>query len=305
MYVQETQVDEQLWDWVRSKWTIGSICEVYDESSRLWLRAVATKEPDSDGMVEVAVASTNEQSNAMTFAARNTTAIRPLTAMMPIYRYIHRLRLTADEQPATSTFDLTLFDAEEGAEQEWRPNLERIKAALKYQRVLMANGADAGRQQFVDFLVSIYGSKRLLTDYIDFIDNHTDSASAAAIVRDLGFECEDVDGCRGAERHFLRERAEAQRVKRHRLLGLIDTIHFNLFHLKHVGLRMDAPADADEAYHDGKKEDAEESGQALEVAKEIALKQVKPTLQRYAEEQPSKFVMAAVDAQKGAYILCI
>ena len=115
----------------------------------------------------------------------------------------------------------------------------RIAVIIKYHQLLVNKGdatnARAILQEFVD---ATYSRSLLLEDYIDFFSSHSDSASRGALggwLRTLQCSCSSVAKCTGTARHF---RGRTQRDEQGLFLDLIDTLHFNIFHLEHVGLRV-------------------------------------------------------------------
>ena len=131
--------------------------------------------------------------------------------------------------------------------------LPRIAAVLKYHQLLLDNyksNIDNARQILIEFLDSAYSCSLLLDDYIDFFANHSGEESRRALsahLRDLRCSCASVGECGGTSRHYR----ERQDDKHHQegdmaanlFLDLIDTLHFNIFHLEHVGLRVPARHD--------------------------------------------------------------
>ena len=135
------------------------------------------------------------------------------------------------------------------------PSLHRIKSLMTYHRLTAMKGAE-GQALFIEFCDNMYSKQALLTDYIHFITKHSDRDSKATIVAELKCECPSVDKCARTERH-LRDRGRDQAEHINFYIDTFDTIHFNLFHLEHVGLRV---ADVVDSKGDGydEQKDADE-----------------------------------------------
>ena len=127
--------------------------------------------------------------------------------------------------------------------------LKRIAVILKYNQ-LLREGSTKGdmakaRQILLEFIDATYSRSLLLEDYIDFFSLHSDEASVGALcaqLRALQCGCWSVAECKATQRHFA-DRTQTLRKEleqRNLFLELIDTLHFNVFHLTHVGLRVPA-----------------------------------------------------------------
>ena len=86
--------------------------------------------------------------------------------------------------------------------------MHRIKVMLRlltYHRLSAMKGTE-GRALSIKLCHGVFSKQVLLGDYIHFITTHSDSASKANIVYELGCECASVAKCAHTARH-LRDRS--------------------------------------------------------------------------------------------------
>ena len=121
----------------------------------------------------------------------------------------------------------------------------RIGVLMQYYQAHMAaaksvSAQQTARQCVMDFCDASYPKAVALSDYIDFVSHHADDAERANLVSTLRLKCDSVGGCALTRRHLRGRRnadaTEEQHV-RHAIVDRLDTLHFNLMHLEHVGLR--------------------------------------------------------------------
>ena len=144
------------------------------------------------------------------------------------------------------TQDLTIFHDASFQEdcKDNCPSKTRIRFCLDYyQRLDTANA----RELFIEFCDAVYSAALLLDDYVHVITKHGDVASLTAMAAQLTCPCSSPSDCAWTDRHF-RGRGRSKHKQGAQPLNFyvetMDTLHFNLFHLEHVGLRIHV-ADAD------------------------------------------------------------
>ena len=188
---------------------------------------------------------------------------------------------------------------------EPKPNecLQRWAVVLKYAQLLMVN-SDAkdfatARAILSEFVDATYSRSLLLADYISLFTKYSDAESREALCAHLSAlkcECERVGDCAGTARHF-RGRTETQskeeKEEKELFLGLIDTVHFNVFHLEHLGLRVPSDSDAHEQKDDEMERDEHDlvDTEMRRIAKQIHRLRSLSAFPRIESTKNSKFTL--------------
>ena len=162
---------------------------------------------------------------------------------------------------AHKNLDLSIFN-EPDDDDNW---MKRLAVCVKYHQLLRINTDDENARAILrEFVDATYTRSLLLKDYIARFSKHSDAESRDALCAHLSAlkcECSGVADCAGTTRHF-RGRTESNEEKeggeQGLFLDLIDTVHFNVFHLQHVGLRVPAQEPTDDADDDEKEQDADD-----------------------------------------------
>ena len=213
-----------------------------------------------------------------------------------------------EQLPQCDGLDLTLFKEPNTHEQcKGDPScgrLQRLAVVLKYHQLLVGSQSDTAnaRAILLEFVDATYSRALLLADYIDFFSAHSDAASRGALcaqLRALQCGCARVAECAGTARHF-RERAQRKEQGLCLDLDLIEALHFNVFHLEHVGLRVPALPSDDEK-EDGDEDDLVDA-EMRRIAAHILRLRTLFAFERIDNTQNSKFTIKAQeeDALQGA-----
>ena len=210
---------------------------------------------------------------------------------------------------ADKALDLTLFKEpnlhEECGGDPSCSRLQRLAVLLKYHQLLVGSQSDGdtanARAILLEFVDATYSRALLLADYIDFFSAHSDAASRGALcaqLRALQCGCARVAECAGTARHF-RERAQRKEQGLCLDLDLIDALHFNVFHLEHVGLRVPAQTALPTGDDD---EDALVDAEMRRIAAHILRLRTLFAFERIDNTNNSKFTIKAQeeDALQGA-----
>ncbi len=91
---------------------------------------------------------------------------------------------------------------------------------------------------FGDFCASIYDRRQSVNDHIHYVQNHMDNASRRQIAKELALKCSAVGRCAGSLRHYGRDSLSVDDLAFNPFLDRFDALHFNLFHVEEVGLRV-------------------------------------------------------------------
>ena len=126
--------------------------------------------------------------------------------------------------------------------------VDRIITALRYyqQLVLSANTVKYGkdpRAVFNTFCNDLYPKGAMLNDYIHWVMNHKDEQSMKAIRKQLNFVCDSAKNCGATTRHY-RDRTQdgngGDETESSWFTEQMDRVHFNIYHLHELGLRVSA-----------------------------------------------------------------
>ena len=172
------------------------------------------------------------------------------------------------------------------------PVIMRMVAVLNYYNSLMMNAMDNDETlwqiQIIEFCDVHYTEHWMLEDYIHFVANHSDFASMIKMAEALNWKCfDDVKQCGASTRHY-RSRSQAEKVV-HFCIEIMDKLHFNVFHLVDVGLRVPSELNLiDNLSDDGLKD-----GVMLQIAQQI-----------HRERQQTAFPRIDATDSNSKYSLC-
>ena len=127
----------------------------------------------------------------------------------------------------------------------------------------------------------------MIEDYIHFITNHNDPASITKIQADLKCQCVGtLARCRMTARHYrsrFRERNEIVHI------DIMDSLHFNLYHLEEAGLRVKVRNNVSTNQSNGDLVDSAMLG----MFKEIRGKRKQHFFERLNDTKSTKFSLSA------------
>ena len=187
--------------------------------------------------------------------------------------------------------------------------IDRVVAALDYYQflVLAPKAAKYGKEPrtaFTSFCHELYPKKVMLNDYIHWVLHHKDPESIKAIRGRLHFLCESAKRCGAATRHFRNRRDDIDEdddVAPNWFIDKMDSIHFNVYHLTELGLRV--PAEVMEsglAPNDEKQDESNLVDEALRrMGREIESKRTVFSSERLDGAVNSKFTLQ-IDGQTGS-----
>ena len=103
----------------------------------------------------------------------------------------------------------------------------------------------------------------MLNDYIHFVEHHADPKSIEYIRNRLHFDCHSVAKCGATTRHHRERRDDEHRESKDEasnwFIDRVDSIHFMVYHLTEVGLRVSKEETmGNEAKRDDEEEDEKE-----------------------------------------------
>eukprot|EP01084_Bolivina_argentea_P293717 505222_1 len=166
-----------------------------------------------------------------------------LKKILEVLKYCYKYQKVTD---FNSIVDFDIFKSKdtkcEGPDQ--CSYLLRIIYSLKHYQTLVSSSIDEANQKrkFVQFCVEEY--RMCLNDYIHLISVHsTDLATIANNLQtNFGFhKCYNIDECKCTQRHRRRRNKNDPHElddKYNFYVEIFDTIHFYLFHLEDLGLRI-------------------------------------------------------------------
>ena len=119
----------------------------------------------------------------------------------------------------------------------------RVTAALNYYHILFITPLSAKygkdpESMFEAFIRDLYPRRKLLDDYIHWVLHHLDPDSLLKLRRKMQLMCDRVNDCRATTRHYRDRRNDGNGVESNWSHEIMDRIHFNVYHLEEVGLRV-------------------------------------------------------------------
>ena len=131
--------------------------------------------------------------------------------------------------------------------------MNRIIAALDYYQHLVLGAmadkfVDDPRAAFTAFCEEVYPKRVMLNDYIHWVLHHKDTESIQAIRAQLHFICESAKICGATTRHYRDRRHDdtTEQTPLNWFTEKMDIVHFNVYHLTELGLRVTAECDIEE-----------------------------------------------------------
>ena len=141
--------------------------------------------------------------------------------------------------------------------------------------------------------------------YIVLVDNYTDYNDDTIARPRLSPRPPSVAECGGTTRHYRdRQRdsnTQSEEADSNLFLDLIDTLHFNVFHLEHVGLRVPLLHNDDDLKADDDDDECEEDlvdAEVRRVAAEIHHLRSQFAFERIDNTKNSKFTIKAQEEQQ-------
>ena len=146
--------------------------------------------------------------------------------------------------------------------------MHRVTAALDYYQFLVLSESAKKYvsdpiMAFQSFCDDIYSKRNMLSDYIHWVLKHKDPESLTAIRKRLHFVCESAKNCGATTRHYRDRRVDGDGANKKQsswFTEKMDIIHFNVYHLHELGLRVPA-----ETMQPDLKEDGDEQDESLLV----------------------------------------
>ncbi len=185
----------------------------------------------------------------------------------------------------------------------------RVTTALNYHMFLVSAsmaskyGSDPV-MAFTSFCEELYPKRALLNDYIHWVLHHHDAESAMVLRKQLHFVCESAKRCGATTRHYRDRRGDgsgaADGVESNWFIDKMDCIHFNVYHLHELGLRVPADTAQSVLAPDGDEQDESQSVDlALKrMAETVEAKRALFSTERLDGAANSKFTLQ-INEQKG------
>ena len=205
--------------------------------------------------------------------------------------------------------DLKLFEAmaqNEECHGQQCPAVLRIGQSLAAFIALRASTNSNGDRQRVitDFCDVHYGKENVLRDYVHFMDHHSDPKSVREISGNFKLKCGGVGQCVGTQRHF-RERGGSphdvvDNESTNFYVDTLDALHFYLFHLEEMGLRipMELLETAAKAVDEEQDDDSLVDAVAKVMAQEIAARRKLLSVDRLDGANNTKFNISTTDKKE-------
>ena len=121
-----------------------------------------------------------------------------------------------------------------------------MTTALDYYQflVISPNAARYGKDPLIafnSFCRDLYPKRHLLDDYVHWTQYHRDPESTESMKSRLHFVCDSVKRCGATTRHYRDRRVDgdgAEEMESNWFVDKMDCIHFNIYHLQELGLRV-------------------------------------------------------------------
>jgi len=178
----------------------------------------------------------------------------------------------------------------------------RIVYSLRHYHLLLKakKKVDNDRTLFIEWCDSVYTAALLLDDYVHVMSKHNDMASLSAMARQIKCPCSGAAECEWTGRHFRgreRDKKKKNAESVHFYIELMDTLHFNIFHLKEVGLRVDLADAKTSDDDDGDDEDTLVDAAMLRARDIIKLKRKEYAFDRMHSTEISKFTIVGTQKE--------
>ncbi len=183
--------------------------------------------------------------------------------------------------------------------------MQRITQCLNYRSFLeMTFNPQHARMALIDFCDVHYGKENVLRDYVHFMDHHSDPKSVREISGNFKLKCGGVGQCVGTQRHF-RERGGSphdvvDNESTNFYVDTLDALHFYLFHLEEMGLRipMELLETAAKAVDEEQDDDSLVDAVAKVMAQEIAARRKLLSVDRLDGANNTKFNISTTDKKE-------
>ena len=187
-----------------------------------------------------------------------------------------------------------------------------MTAALDYYGVLVIGAlgsqlVDDPKAVFTDFCEKVYPKKYFLNDYIHWVLHHKDEAEITQLRSNLHFICESAKLCGATTRHYRDRRVttnENDGEERNVFIEKMDSIHFNVFHLNELGLRISSEDLKIEITENDKGKDEEHLKELKlkRMAEIIAMKRQFFSAERLDGDNNLKFTLQIQEMAKDANV---
>ena len=170
-----------------------------------------------------------------------------------------------------SQLDWALFETANMAKAD--EAVKRLIESLNFFADLKLKAIQDPTAIFTEFCDRHYGEHEMLRDYVHFMDHHSSPEAVREIAARLKVQCDGVGQCGGTLRHF-RDRGGGgqeveEKVNTNFYVDTMDSLHFYLFHLEEMGLRV--PAEVVESALKEEHEEQDEQSLVDAVSKRMAL----------------------------------
>ena len=168
--------------------------------------------------------------------------------------------------------------------------MERIVAALKYYQHLVLSPntkkyGDDPRLTFNSFCEMLYPKGVMLNDYIHWVLNHKDEESIKDIRKQLNYVCDSAKKCGATTRHYRDRRQDgnaSDEEEANWFIEQMDLMHFNIYHLHELGLRVAAEVLESEVAPDDEKQD---ESQLFDLAMKRMAKEMRAKQKAFGNER--------------------
>ncbi len=191
--------------------------------------------------------------------------------------------------------------------------LDRMIVTLDYHQFVVNEPSSTKDRNdrltaFVAFCDELYSKRAMLNDYIHFVEHHADPQSIEYIKGRLHFDCESAEKCGATTRHYRDRREDstgAKGMESSWFIDRMDSIHFMVYHLTELGLRVSAKTmESAVAPDDDEKDEAVLVDLALkEMGKEIEAKRREFSTERLDGAANSKFTLNVEEKKESGGIL--
>ena len=184
--------------------------------------------------------------------------------------------------------------------------MDRVVAALDYYQFLVIGATakqlvDDPRAAFTAFCEELYPKGVLLNDYIHWVLHHKDPRSVKAIRGRLQFVCESAKLCGATSRHYGDRRVGGDGANW--FTEKMDSMHFNIYHLYELGLRVSPEVMQKEmASGDEEQDESDLVNSSLKrMGREIETKRALFSTERLDGATNSKFTLQIDEQKEGGH----
>lgn len=186
--------------------------------------------------------------------------------------------------------------------------MDRVVAALDYYQFLVLGAAAAElvedpKSTFTAFCDELYPKRMLMDDYIHWVLHHKDPENIKALRARLHFICESAKLCGATSRHYRERQNDGKGADdaTNWFTEKMDVLHFNVYHLHELGLRVEPDVIQKEVATDHEETDEAHSVKlALQrMAEVVEAKRAAFSTERLDGNSNSKFTLKVVEQQRG------